>query len=288
MLKATAIDPVEAPRTTETVTFMRAAAADTMDDSPRLGGIGAVAKRVLNWLLHTRPALSILSSLTRLTQYRVFAPRTVELMRFDLMRLRARMRMPGHPQRPASNKLHFGCGSRIVPGWLNVDVDGTEQVVDLASGALPWAGDSFDVIVGQQVIEHLELFSELLPLLHELHRIARPGAEVWVSCPDLEKVCRSYFEHRGADMVADRLTRPHGALGMDGVPSQHMINNMFQQSGEHRNLFDLELLAWALARAGFTRVERVTEGDFLARHPEFPCRNDDYCSLYVRAIAGKN
>jgi predicted SAM-dependent methyltransferase len=287
MTEVTAIDPLEAAKTTEAVAQTRPVTAGKADAGPRMGRLAVAVKWVLNRLLHTRLALAVLSALTCLTQYRVFAPRTVDLIHFDLMRLRARTRTPRRLQTAGSNKLHFGCGDRIVPGWLNVDVSGTEHVVDLACGSLPWVDDSFDVIAGQQVIEHLELVSELLPLFHELYRVARPGAELWVSCPDLEKVCRSYFEHRGADLIADRLSRPHGDLGMDCIPSVQMINNLFQQNGEHRNLLDLELLGWALGHAGFRCVERVSEDDFLARHPEFPRRNDDYCSLYVRAIAGK-
>jgi hypothetical protein len=63
-----------------------------------------------------------------------------------------------------------------------------------------------------------------------------------------------------------------------------MINNVFQQSGEHRNLFDFELLSWALVRSGFTDTRRVDESQFLARFPGFPKRADDRYTLYVRSL----
>jgi predicted SAM-dependent methyltransferase len=166
-----------------------------------------------------------------------------------------------------------------------VDVAGSELDLDLAAGALPWKDRQFSAIAAQQVIEHLELQSELLPLFSELRRIAKPNAEIWLSCPDLGRVCAAYAEDSGAGLIEDRLTRPNTGLGMDGVPPQQMINNLFQQSGEHRNLLDFELAAWALRRSGFGECEKVDESQLLRRFPEFPRRNDDRYSLYIKAKA---
>jgi hypothetical protein len=180
------------------------------------------------------------------------------------------------------------CGNRRISGWLNVDVAGSEWDVDLAAGTLPWNNGQFTAIVGQQVIEHLELTSELLPLLAALRRVAQVGAEIWLSCPDLERVCSAYAENRGQGLIDDRLTRPNlglAALGMAEVPPQHMINFLFHQGGEHVNLLDFELVSWALHRVGFGNCEKVDEARLLERFPEFLPRNDDRYSLYVRAIA---
>jgi hypothetical protein len=81
------------------------------------------------------------------------------------------------------------------------------------------------------------------------------------------------------------MTRPHTDLGMDSIPSQHMVNHVFHQSGEHRNLFDFRLLSWALERAGFSDIEHLNEPAFLSRFPECPLRADDRFTLYVRAFA---
>jgi predicted SAM-dependent methyltransferase len=202
----------------------------------------------------------------------------------DLMRLRAR----GSRQRVLTTdlptKLHLGCGKRKVEGWLNVDINNGDQVVDLASEVLPWPDNHFQFIVSQHVIEHLELESELLPLFQELYRVAAQGCEVWLSCPDLAKICQSYSIDKGKGLIEDRKSRPHIDIKMDGLPSQHMINRLFHQSGEHKNLFDFELLDWALSKTGFTDCEQVVERDLLSQFPEFPCRNDDCVSLYVRAL----
>lgn len=232
-----------------------------------------------------RAGIPVIDRVARKILYGVLSRRTWSLLKFDLMRLVARCKRGGRRGlQPSHDRLHFGCGRRRVPGWLNVDVRGSEYDVDLASGRLPWRDGVFQAIASQQVIEHLELYDELIPLLQELHRVAAPGAEIWLACPDMEQVCRSYLEHRGADLVEDRRQRiPH--FTMHGAPSQQIVNVLFHQGAEHKNLFDFDLLRWALQQSGFTECRRVREADFNVRFPAFPVRSDDYCSLYVTARA---
>ena len=170
-----------------------------------------------------------------------------------------------------------------MPGFLNVDVQSSDHDLDLAGGHLPWADQSFEAVVSQQVIEHLEIESQLRPLLAELARVLRRGGEAWLACPDMEIVARSYLEDGGKALLEDHLSRwPNHSLG--GLPASHMMNVIFHQFGQHLNLFDLPLLEHLLRKAGFSQVDRVREGDLLARFPQFPPRRDDAMSLYVRAV----
>jgi len=205
-------------------------------------------------------------------------------MRFDvLQRLPARLkRLRDRDIVPRYPRVHLGAGTRKVAGWLNVDLRGSDYDVDLASGRLPWRTNSLDCVVSEHVIEHLELRNELLPLLSELQRVIRPSGEIWLSCPDIEKVCRSYVDHRMVDLLEDRYARWKG-YSLHGMPISHLINDFFHQWGQHKNLFDFELLEWALTSSGFDDVRRISEADLLARFPEFPERRDDLEALYVRA-----
>lgn len=217
----------------------------------------------------------------------LFSPRTVAMMRFDVKRFVARVKNAGRSNvEPPCGRLHLGCGWRHVAGWLNVDVRHSDHDVDLTGGRLPWADGVFEAVVSQHVVEHLELETELLPLLEDVHRVLEAGGAIWLSCPDVEKICRSYLERGMEDLLADRQARiPEYDLG--DVPPVHLINNLFHAQGEHRNLFDFTLLRWALLRAGFRNVERVTEADLLYHFPAFPPRHDDAQSLYVRARKGE-
>ena len=211
----------------------------------------------------------------------VLGRRTLRAVRFDLLRLRTRLLGRRRNLVPSAPLLHLGCGARRVPGFLNVDVVASEHDVDLGGGKLPWVSASFEAVVAQQVIEHLELESELMPLLREIVRVLAPGGQAWLACPDMERVCRSYLADGGESLLADRVKRwPSFELR---TPSQHMVNEVFHQSGEHVNLFDFALLSWVLRQAGFTAVRRVTEQDLLERFPQFPVRSDDEFGLYVCA-----
>ena len=217
---------------------------------------------------------------------RLFSRRTRSGLRIDLYRLRARAKSQWASKRtPSSNQLHFGCGRRKIKGWVNVDLMGSDVDIDLGS-PLPWRDQVFDAVVSQQVVEHLEIESEFMPLLKELARVSRPGAEIWLSCPDMEKVCRAYLSDGGKQLLDDRQTR-HDVGWIAGMPVSHVINVMFHQGNEHKNLYDFPLMKWLLERHGFTAVERVNEAIFLTRFPEFPARNDDFHALYVKALRGQ-
>ena len=179
--------------------------------------------------------------------------------------------------------FHLGCGDRHVEGWLNVDLFDSDLDLDIARGRFPLASDHFRAIVSQHVIEHLVIEDELLPVLRECHRVLELGGELWLSTPDMEKAVMSYVEHRNQDLIHDRKNRlPHWSL--DGYPTQQFMNDLFLQEGEHKNLFDYELLEWVLKKAGFNIVDRTSEKEMLRRFPGFPERKDDYQSLYVRAV----
>jgi len=209
--------------------------------------------------------------------------RTRELVRHDLLRWRTRWRNRcfGAPA-PTSRRMQLGCGDRRVDGWFNVDIEGGDCRIDIAAGTLPWDDDAFDVVVCQHVIEHLEIRTQLIPLLRELRRVVTDDGSLWLSCPDMEKVCRSYVSCGMRDLYEARLKRHPRWQMQEGMPITHMANQLFHQFGEHVNLFDLPLLTWTVQQAGFADIQRVDEDTLIERFPEFPRRNDDEQSLYVR------
>lgn len=83
-------------------------------------------------------------------------------------------------------RLNLGCGRNALAGWINVDavaLPGVDVVADLdacRAAPLPFADDSADEFLLQHVLEHIR---DPLPLMQELHRIARAGAVATVRCP---------------------------------------------------------------------------------------------------------
>jgi SAM-dependent methyltransferase len=73
-------------------------------------------------------------------------------------------------------RLNLGCGRWPLSGWLNVDavaLPGVDLVVDLEKAKLPLPDDSVTEIVASHFLEHIR---EPLPLMQELHRVARADA----------------------------------------------------------------------------------------------------------------
>lgn len=208
---------------------------------------------------------------------------TRRLLKHDIVRFYARFRSKFRP-RPSlvHRKLHFGCGGRHVDGWLNADVRGSDWDVDLCD-RLPWPDQAFDIAIGQQVIEHLEIDEALIQLLSELHRVICPGGELWLSCPDIRKICEAYCSDKGKSILESRVKR-YPPAWLERLPSQQIINEFFNQGGEHKNLFDFEFLSMLVRQAGFRECHEESEATFLKRVPDFPPRLDDDVSLYVKCV----
>jgi len=212
---------------------------------------------------------------------------TIPVFKFDLMRLQARRRSEKMLKAYVNkgklpDNLHFGCGGRKVEGWLNCDLKNSDVDVDLGCGKLPFHSDHFSVVCSQHVIEHLRLETELEPLFLELNRVMKDNAEIWLSCPDIEKICKAYLADKTQSLIDGRMKR-YRIYSTNGYPASYFMNDIFHQDGEHKNLFDFELLAALLEKSGFHKIEKVNEDSFCARFPEFPRRDDDEQSLYVTA-----
>ncbi|HYE60326.1 MAG TPA: methyltransferase domain-containing protein [Candidatus Kapabacteria bacterium] len=79
-------------------------------------------------------------------------------------------------------KLNVGCGTHILPGWINLDVKqipGVDMVHDIEHLPLPFADNQFDEILCQDVLEHVEY----IPVLKDLHRILQPGGTLSIRVP---------------------------------------------------------------------------------------------------------
>lgn len=92
-------------------------------------------------------------------------------------------------------KLNLGCGAVSIEGYLNVDnriLPWVNQVVDLNIRPWPWPADSVDQIIAMDVLEHLypagrvEGQMNIVAVLGEIHRILKPGGELFARIPSSE------------------------------------------------------------------------------------------------------
>lgn len=181
---------------------------------------------------------------------------------------------------PLPDYFHFGCGRQKFDGWLNSDLDNSDVDIDLSAGKLPFEDASFSACLSQHFIEHLWIRTELKPLLRELNRVLKPGGEIWLSCPDIRRICVSYLETDCRDLVAGRQSR-NAAYSTRDLPSVQFVNDVFYQGGRHKNLFDFALLQAILEGSGFSNIREVDEGILRNRFPEVRERKDGEQTIYV-------
>ncbi len=83
-------------------------------------------------------------------------------------------------------RLNLGCGRSPSPDWINIDLadlPGVDLVLDLdacAPGCIPFPDGCIEGFSLSHVLEHI---SNVLPLMQELHRVAKDGAVMTIRVP---------------------------------------------------------------------------------------------------------
>lgn len=101
----------------------------------------------------------------------------------------------GAVRRPV--RLNLGCGDKILPDYLNVDVvaaragNKPDLVCDLRHLA-PLPDAYADEILSVHVIEHFWRW-EALDVLKEWVRVLKPGGTMILECPNIESACRAFL-----------------------------------------------------------------------------------------------
>jgi SAM-dependent methyltransferase len=88
--------------------------------------------------------------------------------------------------------LDVGCGNKKIPGATGIDInpDSSADIIhDLNMFPYPFEDSTFDEIVADNVIEHLD---NIIKVMEELHRISKPGGSLVIKVP--------YFRSRYASI----------------------------------------------------------------------------------------
>lgn len=149
-------------------------------------------------------------------------------------------------------RLHIGCGSRPLPGWLNADLEPlNESVIFLdATKPLPFADSSFDLIYSEHMIEHV-YYNEALSMLRECWRILKPGGIIRIATPCLESLLKLVESSR--DDNAIRYIQWASDCCLQQGPfkdAAFVVNNLFRSFG-HQFIYSRSCLAETMKHAGF-------------------------------------
>jgi len=156
-------------------------------------------------------------------------------------------------------KLHLGCGSRYIPGYIHIDVVNYPHIDHVATiDCLSFiSDDSVDVIYNCHVLEHFKR-REVTRVLKEWHRVLKPGGVLRTSVPNFSSICEVYQRYGDLGMVIGPL-----------FGRQDYLYNI------HYNVFDFASLRNNLAEAGFTAVRQYDWRETEHAHL------DDYSQAYV-------
>lgn len=151
-------------------------------------------------------------------------------------------------------RLHLGCGTVRLPGWVNIDIDGGPDLqLDLRFG-LPFPDASVDLIHTEHMVEHMCLADGRL-LMAEACRVLRPGGVARIGVPDLERIVGRY----GAPGWRDQAWIQDA--NFDWIDTPVALINVSFRGWEHQYLYDETELRYRLEQAGFSDVKRVRPGD---------------------------
>jgi SAM-dependent methyltransferase len=80
-------------------------------------------------------------------------------------------------------RLNVGCGSKILPGHVNIDIidlPGVDITHNLNKVPYPFKNEEFDLIYADNILEHLE---NTIEVIEELHRILKPKGRLIIKVP---------------------------------------------------------------------------------------------------------
>lgn len=95
-------------------------------------------------------------------------------------------------------KLNLGCGDKILPGFINVDIaenrNGKRPNLICDLHRLSISDRSVDEILSVHVIEHFWRW-EVMDILREWFRVLRPGGHIIIECPNLLSACEELLKN---------------------------------------------------------------------------------------------
>lgn len=164
-------------------------------------------------------------------------------------------------------KLNLGCGKQRIPGFVNVDLAGSDCNVDLSVFPWPWANSSTSEILASHILEHFGK-EDGAKFIKECWRVLSPGGKLHIAVPDMDKFIDAHLTGDFSPLNGYKWTDLNYLCGGDETE--------LDRAQKHRYMYNFETL-WFMCDVG--NFQETIKREML------PIDNQDYqaISLYVTA-----
>jgi predicted SAM-dependent methyltransferase len=188
-------------------------------------------------------------------------------------------------------KLHLGCGSKVVPGWLNADKFKSNADIYLnLTARFPFCDDTFNAIYSEHTLEHIPT-DQVPQLLAECRRVLRPGGLLRLTIPDLDIYAAKYvagdraFFEPVIRKYAQNIKRNRKKYWLVRSPGGVFMSRAVHRFYHHQWMYDFETLKSCLEELSFSKVVKQSCGKSLKPEVGAMDREDrSFETLYVEAV----
>jgi predicted SAM-dependent methyltransferase len=149
-------------------------------------------------------------------------------------------------------RLHLGCGSVKMEGYLNVDGDymshDPEVTIQDITKPFPILDNTVDEILTVHVIEHISR-QHIPPMFKEFYRICKTGGFIAIEWPDLLKMCQEVVNNPECFWTHDKRLTKRTISGIYGDSARYPDPTMLHKWG-----YSAESMRRLFIEAGFSTV----------------------------------
>jgi len=169
-----------------------------------------------------------------------------------------------------SRRLDIGPGLQRIPGFETLDCIASKNldyILD-ARHRLPFRDNTFEVIYGSHVLEHIPWY-QTRNVLAEWIRIIEPGGQLEIWVPDGLKICKAFVD---AELHGDNYIDRDGwyRFNEERDPCMWVAGRVFsygdgtgipKHSNWHRALFSVRYLTYLLVSLGLEDVKEMESSE---------------------------
>jgi predicted SAM-dependent methyltransferase len=161
-----------------------------------------------------------------------------------------------HKRAPV-RKLHIGCGSNVISGWLNADYYPKSPNILHLDATRPFSlleSRSFDYVFSEHMIEHVP-YRAGSQMIAECYRILKPDGKLRISTPDLSFLIDLYRSDK-SELQQQYVAWASSRINWAPYQDETFVINNFVRNWGHSFIYDEKTLRAMMEAAGFKNVSR--------------------------------